>query len=74
MKRELKQEVVIKVLKYLKAIDNGQRMRAIAWRIKENPYEVLDALTFLQSKGLVESISYSDPANMEYYLLWKIKG
>lgn len=72
MKKELNPEVMKKVVKYLKLNKDGSRMRLIAWQLRENPYAVLDALHYLEKRGIVKAVSYSDPANMEYYEVWRL--
>lgn len=70
--KEINPEVVRKILQYLKFNKEGDRMRMIAWHLRENPYTVLPTLIYLKKHGIVETVSYSDPANMEYYEKWRL--
>ena len=62
------------ILKALAKYPNGLRQRMIAseigcWTANPELCHTLDALT---NEGILSKTYYSDPANMEYYFLWKI--
>ena len=62
------------ILKVLAKYPNGLRQRMIAseigcWTANSELRHTLDALT---NEGILSKTYYSDPANMEYYFLWKI--
>lgn len=62
------------ILEALTKYPNGLRQRMIAseigcWTASPELRHTLDALT---NEGILSKTYYSDPANMEYYFLWKI--
>ena len=62
------------ILKALAKYPNGLRQRMIAseigcWTANPELRHTLDALT---NEGILSKTYYSDPANMEYYFIWKI--
>lgn len=63
-----------KILGTLAQYPNGLRQRMIAseigcWTANPELRRTLDAMT---NEGILSKRYYSDPANMEYYYLWKI--
>ena len=63
-----------KILKALAQYPNGLRQRMIAsevgyWTAEPELRQTLDALT---SEGILSRHYHNDPANMEYYFIWKI--
>lgn len=62
------------ILKALAKYPNGLRQRMIASEIgcwTANP-ELRHTLDTLTNEGILSKTYYSDPANMEYYFIWKI--
>lgn len=60
-----------RILEYLGKHPEGERLTYISSGVKAYKMDVLDVLIQLKREGLVESINQSDPANMEYYILYK---
>lgn len=60
-----------KILTVLAEHPNGMRLREIGGQLHVWHVKLLDIMYELEDAGLITRSEYFDPANMEYYSIWK---
>lgn len=66
-------ELEQRILEVLANCPNGTRLRNIGQALGMWHINLISEIAHLEKLGLIVEQAYNDPANMEYYLIFKLK-